>query len=265
MDNMTVYRAHGQSVTLLGRTPLKMGQVVYIGEREAVGEVVSLDRDKTEIRLLGVSDGIRMGDKVRAGEEQRSILFCPGYVGGVYDALLRPVFGCQRKRYAVEMTAREDDVLSEGQDLANIKETDSFIFKALVPRGMSGRVISLEKSGEYPSDYTLVILKDDGGALHEISMSESIRVGKAPFKASCDIDSADLVIFVKTECRDNDLVAFLQRLRECDEGGGRLIDKSIVIRDTALLREVALNTAATLAQCYENMGYRISVMAEDGI
>lgn len=265
MDNMTVYKAHGQSVTVLGRTSLKMGQVVYIGEGNAVGEVISLDRDKTEIRLFGVGDGIRMGDTVRAGEEQRRILLRPGYVGGVYDALLRPSLSCLREKHVIEMAVREDDVLCEGQEFANIRETDSFVFKATVPRGMGGRVISIEKSGEYAPDYTLAILKDDSGALHEISMSESRRIEKPSFKASCDIDSADLVIFVKTECRDNDLVAFLQRLRECDEGGGRLIDKSIVIRDTALLRDAAYNTAATLARGYEDVGYRVSIVTEDTI
>ncbi len=265
MDNMTVYRVHGQNVTLLGRTCLKMGQIVYIGEREIVGEVVSLDRDKTEIRLLQGNDGIAMGDKVRAGEEQRSITFRPGYVGGVYDALLRPLLNCRRERYALEMTAREDDVLQEGQEFAKIKETDSFTFSALVPRGMGGRVISLEKSGEYSPDYTLAILKDDTGRLHELSMSESREVRKVPFKASCDIDSADLVIFVKTECGANGFASFLQKLHEFDENGVKLIDKSIVIRDTALLSEVACDTAATLAECYENMGYRVSVMAEVGI
>ena len=46
-----IYGINGPVIYLKGRTGFKMSEMVYVGEERLVGEVISLDKDRTTIQV----------------------------------------------------------------------------------------------------------------------------------------------------------------------------------------------------------------------
>ncbi len=49
-----IYSINGPVVTIKGKTDLSMLEMVYVGNQKLVGEVISLDTDKTTIQVLSL-------------------------------------------------------------------------------------------------------------------------------------------------------------------------------------------------------------------
>ena len=46
-----IYGINGPVIYLKGNTGFKMSEMVYVGEEKLVGEVISLDKDRTTIQV----------------------------------------------------------------------------------------------------------------------------------------------------------------------------------------------------------------------
>lgn len=188
-----VIGAMGNVVTVAAdNTDLAIGDYVIVGDKGLLGEVFSKENNTYRIMLFENARGVRHGDKVRFLSHGRSILLGPGIVGGLYDGLGRPLDKMGRysdgfsvvptvdenRKWSIEFVVFEDDVLSEGQTFAYVREPSGFVCTLRVPKGNCGKVISIEKNGEYAAYYTLVVLKDEEGNLYELSMLQSRAVKK---------------------------------------------------------------------------------------
>ena len=47
----TIYGINGPVIYLAGNTGFKMSEMVYVGKEKLVGEVISLDKDRTPIQV----------------------------------------------------------------------------------------------------------------------------------------------------------------------------------------------------------------------
>ena len=47
----TIYGINGPVIYLAGNTGFKMSEMVYVGKEKLVGEVISLDKDRTTIQV----------------------------------------------------------------------------------------------------------------------------------------------------------------------------------------------------------------------
>ena len=50
----TIYGINGPVIYLAGNTGFKMSEMVYVGKEKLVGEVISLDKDRTTIQVLSL-------------------------------------------------------------------------------------------------------------------------------------------------------------------------------------------------------------------
>lgn len=54
-----IYGINGPVIYLKGRTGFKMSEMVYVGEERLVGEVISLDKDRTTIQVYEETSGLK--------------------------------------------------------------------------------------------------------------------------------------------------------------------------------------------------------------
>ena len=59
-----IYGINGPVIYLKGRTGFKMSEMVYVGEERLVGEVISLDKDRTTIQVYEETSGLKPGEIV---------------------------------------------------------------------------------------------------------------------------------------------------------------------------------------------------------
>ena len=56
-ENNVIYGINGPVVTIKGETGLSMMEMVYVGEKRLVGEVIRLDKDLTTIQVYEETGG----------------------------------------------------------------------------------------------------------------------------------------------------------------------------------------------------------------
>ena len=155
-------------------------EMVMVGEKKLIGEVISLENDLGTIQVYEETSGLRMGEKVYGTGKLLSLKLGPGIIGNIFDGIERPLSKMydsgfkfipegiglisidEKKFWDVEMMVKPGDILKFGEVFAKIQETTIIVHKVMVPPGIKGRVVSTVKSGSYTIQDTLVVLDEDG-------------------------------------------------------------------------------------------------------
>ena len=160
--------------------PFSIFEALAVGERRLLGEVIQLRGDELVAQVYEDTTGLEPGVTVVGLERPLSVTLGPNLLGGIFDGLLRPLsraadFQIQPgaaarsvARHRLEFTVRNGDVLGAGAVFA--KTVAPRPQSLLVPPWASGRVAALVEPGEHRDDETLLVLVDDTGRRHELTM-----------------------------------------------------------------------------------------------
>ncbi len=162
-------------------------EMVMVGEKKLIGEVISLENDLGTIQVYEETSGLRMGEKVYGTGKPLSLKLGPGIIGNIFDGIERPLSKIydsgfkfipegiglisldEKKSWDVEILVKSGDILKSGEVFARIKETTMIVHRVMVPPGIKGKVVSTVKSGCYTIQDTLVVL-DENGKKYELKM-----------------------------------------------------------------------------------------------
>ena len=167
-----------------------MSEMVYVGKEKLVGEVISLDKDRTTIQVYEETSGLRPGEIVEASGEAVSVTLAPGILDNIFDGIERPLERIAenagafitrgisvdsldtQKLWDTKLVVNEGDVLHGGDIYAEVQETRAIVHKCMVPPGVEGTVVSVVPDGEYTIDETLVTIELFNGEKRELSMTQ---------------------------------------------------------------------------------------------
>ena len=183
-----IYGINGPVIYLKGNTGFKMSEMVYVGEEKLVGEVISLDKDRTTIQVYEETSGLRPGEVVEASGEAVSVTLAPGILDNIFDGIERPLERIaenagafitkgisvdsldMQKLWETHITVSEGDVLHGGDIIAEVPETRAIVHKCMVPPDIRGTVVSVVEDGRYTIHDTLVTLELNDGTTRDITM-----------------------------------------------------------------------------------------------
>ena len=160
--------------------PFSIFEALAVGERGLLGEVIQLRGDELVAQVYEDTTGLEPGVTVVGLERPLSVTLGPNLLGGIFDGLLRPLslatdFQIQpgaaeriAARHRLEFTVRDGDAVSAGAVFARTVAPRPQ--SLLVPPWASGRVEALVEPGEHRDDETLLVLVDDTGRRHELTM-----------------------------------------------------------------------------------------------
>jgi len=155
-------------------------EMVMVGEKKLIGEIISLEKGLGTIQVYEETSGLRIGEKVQGTERPLSLKLGPGIIGNIFDGIERPLSKIyakgfkfipegmglisidEKKSWDVEIMVKPGDILKPGKIFANVQETSMVVHKIMVPPGIKGKVVSAVKSGSYTISDTLVVLNEDG-------------------------------------------------------------------------------------------------------
>ena len=103
----TIYGINGPVIYLAGNTGFKMSEMVYVGKEKLVGEVISLDKDRTTIQVYEETSGLKPGEIVEASGEAVSVTLAPGILDNIFDGIRENRRKCRciyHKRYQRRFT-----------------------------------------------------------------------------------------------------------------------------------------------------------------
>lgn len=171
-------------------------EMVMVGEKKLIGEIISLEKGLGTIQVYEETSGLRIGEKVQGTERPLSLKLGPGIIGNIFDGIERPLSKIyekgfkfipegmglisidERKSWDVEIMVKPGDILKPGKIFANVQETSMVVHKVMVPPGIKGKVVSAVKSGSYTISDTLVVLNEKGKE-YELKMYQEWPVRQA--------------------------------------------------------------------------------------
>ena len=185
-----IYGINGPVIYLKGKTDFKMSEMVHVGEEKLVGEVISLDKDRTTVQVYEETSGLHPGELVEGTGAAVSVTLAPGILNNIFDGIERPLERIadkggafitrgvsvdaldRQKLWETHITVAEGDMVQGGTIIAEVPETRAIVHKCMVPPGVEGTVISVVPDGEYTIDETLITIELFNGEKRELSMTQ---------------------------------------------------------------------------------------------
>ena len=178
---------NGPVVKAEGMKGFKMREMVMVGHKKLIGEIIILEEDFATIQVYEETGGLKIGEPVVSTGNPLSLKLGPGILGNIFDGIERPLekinsisYGFipegiglisldESKLWKTEITVKVNDELKEGDVYAKVQETPTILHKLMVPPGIFGKVIEVKENGEYNIETTVVTLKD-GERIHELKL-----------------------------------------------------------------------------------------------
>lgn len=191
-----IYGINGPVIYLKGKHDFKMSEMVYVGNEKLVGEVISLDKDRTTIQVYEETSGLKPGEMVEGTGSAVSVTLAPGILDNIFDGIERPLERIAEKGGAyiargvsvdsldtvrlwdTHITVEEGDLVHGGTIIAEVPETRAIVHKCMVPPDVEGRVVSVVPDGKYTIQDVLVKIELVDGSFRELTMTQKwpIRV-----------------------------------------------------------------------------------------
>ncbi|KQC10117.1 MAG: ATP synthase subunit A, partial [Candidatus Cloacimonas sp. SDB] len=163
-------------------------EMVMVGEKKLIGEVISLKNELGTVQVYEETTGLKIGEKMYGTGKPLSLKLGPGIIGNIFDGIERPLSRIydlgnrfipegigllsidEEKYWDVKIAAKTGDQLGPGEVFANVQETSMIVHRIMVPPGIWGRVEKIVPSGSYKISDTLLVLSNSDGKRYELKM-----------------------------------------------------------------------------------------------
>lgn len=173
-----ITRVSGPVVFAEGLEGCGLYDVVDVGEKKLIGEIIRQNAGMATIQVYEDDTGMRVGEDVVCHGRPLSLKLGPGLVGTIYDGIQRPLKAMYEGKdgetthpfllpgertegldankvwhFDVANGVDEGIAIQIGMVLGTVKETPSITHKVMVPPSIRGRVLeSFRGSGDYKVD-----------------------------------------------------------------------------------------------------------------
>lgn len=189
-NNNVIYGINGPVVTVKNTDSFEMMEMVHVGKQKLVGEIIGITDDITTIQVYEETTGLKPGDPVEGTGAPMNVLLGPGIIDNIFDGIERPLKAIEEKAGAfinrgssvsalddkklwnVTMKVKVGDKLEGGQIYATLPETPIIEHRLMVPPELSGEVVKVNPNGEYKLFDTVVVIKDDEGVEHNLTLCQ---------------------------------------------------------------------------------------------
>lgn len=185
-----IYSINGPVVTVKGATSFEMLEMVYVGSRRLIGEVIGITRDKTTIQVYESTTGLMPGEKVEPTGAPLCATLGPGILSNIYDGIQRPLMALmessgpmidvgsvlpaieEERQWQVHIQVKAGDRIEGGQVYAVCPETPLIQHRCMVPPGLGGTVTFAAEDGLFRVKDVVVRLEDDHGVSHGLTLCQ---------------------------------------------------------------------------------------------
>ena len=193
-----VVKVSGPLVVATGLRDANMSDVVRVGPRRLIGEILTMKGDSASIQVYEETSGLGPGAEVVTTGAPMSVELGPGMIEGIYDGIQRPlekivekVGACitrgvevpaldPEKKWEFTPAVREGTEVVGGDVIGTVPETAVVLHKIMVPPKMSGTIVKVAAKGEYTIHETMAVLRTKEGKEVELTMVQKwpVRVGR---------------------------------------------------------------------------------------
>ncbi len=186
-----IYAINGPVVSVRNTNSFSMREMVYVGEKQLLGEVIRINEDRTTIQVYESTTGLKPGEKVVGTGSLLNATLGPGILRSIYDGIERPLQKIEEsegsfisegksipsldpdKKWDVTMLVKEGDKVTSGEIFATCQETGVIEHRSMIPNGVSGTVVKAQNSGSYTvNDVLLVVRNEETGKDTDVTLAQ---------------------------------------------------------------------------------------------
>ena len=182
-----VIKVSGPLITASGMADVHMYDVVRVGEKRLIGEIIELRGDVASVQVYEDTAGIGSGAPVYLTDMPLSAELGPGMIEAMFDGIERPLeklraIGGDRiqrgasvpsldrkKEWTFVPTVKSGDKVTGGDVIGTVQETEAVLHKIMVPPNESG-VISDIRGGTFTVTDTVAKLLTPSGEEKPLTM-----------------------------------------------------------------------------------------------
>lgn len=207
MNNGKIFSINGPVIKGRNMTDFTAKEMVLIGEKKLIGEVISLEDDIAVIQVYEETEGLKKDDEIYHTNKPLSLKLGPGLLKNMFDGIERPLQDIrdkfstfipegiglisidEEKLWDVTVKVKNGDTVTQGQIIAEVPETEAIVHKIMIPVGVNGTVRNVLENGKYNIETTIMQVEDDFGNLTDIKLYQDwpIRIPR-PSKERLDVD-----------------------------------------------------------------------------
>ena len=183
-----ITKVSGPLVVAEGLADANVSDVVRVGSHRLI-EILNMTGDRASIQVYEETSGLGPGAEVVTTGMPMSVELGPGMLDNIYDGIQRPLPEMRAltgdsitrgtdvpalnrtKKWDFVPVAKPGDKVIAGDVLGTVQETSAILHRIMVPRGVSGEVISVG-SGEHVVTDVIAVVKDEKGKKHELTMMQ---------------------------------------------------------------------------------------------
>ena len=195
-----VTKVSGPLVVAEGLVDANVADVVRVGEKQLIGEILNMTGDSASIQVYEETSGLGPGAEVVTTGSPLSVELGPGLLENIYDGIQRPLEEIRavaghtiargifipalnrEKKWKFKPLADIGDKVVGGDIIGTVQETSAIEHRILVPNGVSGVIRSIE-GGEFTVEETVAVVEGKDGKQTPVTMMQKwpVRVAR-PYK-----------------------------------------------------------------------------------
>lgn len=181
MKTGKIIKVAGPLVVAEGMEEANIFDMVKVGDKGLIGEIIEMRNDKASIQVYEETTGIGPGDPVFTTGEPLSIELGPGLIESMFDGIQRPLDAFEKaanspflkrgvvvkslnreKIWTFNPTVKIGDIVETGDIIGTVQETSVILHKIMIPYGIKGKIKEI-KSGDFTVVDTVCIVETEKG------------------------------------------------------------------------------------------------------
>ncbi|MDM0869546.1 V-type ATP synthase subunit A [Clostridium perfringens] len=181
MKTGKIIKVSGPLVVAEGMDEANVYDVVKVGEKGLIGEIIEMRGDKASIQVYEETSGIGPGDPVITTGEPLSVELGPGLIESMFDGIQRPLDAFMKaansaflskgvevkslnreKKWPFMPTAKVGDKVSAGDVIGTVQETAVVLHRIMVPFGVEGTIKEI-KAGDFNVEEVMAVVETEKG------------------------------------------------------------------------------------------------------
>src|SRR5699024_4786467 len=158
---------NGPVITGTNMNSFKVREMVLVGDKKLIGEVVSIEGNEGIIQVYEETEGLDPRETIAHTYNPLSLKLGHGMIGNMFDGIQRPLNKIreehgtfipegigflsidEEKLWDVDIKVKVGDYVKEGQIVALVPETSIITHRILIPFGVNGEVVEVCENGKY--------------------------------------------------------------------------------------------------------------------
>lgn len=174
-----IYSINGPVVKVRETHSFSMREMVYVGKKQLLGEVIRINDEETTIQVYESTTGLMPGEEVKGTGSLLNAVLGPGMLRNIYDGIERPLEKIyeqqgafisegkavnaldEEKKWDVHILLKAGDKVQGGEIFATCQETPVIEHRSMIPVHVSGTIVSVVPDGSYTVNDVLLKVKNE--------------------------------------------------------------------------------------------------------